>query len=144
MADSGELNIFKTLCEQIKKAVDPSLAWEWDSRFGVSMIVFDAKQSKEIYEFIVKEFSENWGADSIGKAPKIVKTLADQILGIRRGQLLFTMSPHDMVVFFGAWWPWESGANVSLRIGMRPIEGSKYAEAELEKNIREWFGLGSE
>lgn len=134
---------FKNLCEKIRSKVHPSLTWEWDDRFGSTLMVFTIGQSKDIYSFLSGEFAESWNSDTISKAPTTVKTLAEQIFGIRYGQLLFSMNPKDMVVVFAAWWPWENEKDISLRIGMRPIEGSQYSEEDLEKFLRSWFRISS-
>lgn len=132
---------FQKLTETIRGKIHPSLKWEWDSRFHVVLLVLTVPQSKDIYGMLKAEFAENWVSESIKQAPQMVQQLADQVLGIRHGQLLFTMNPSDKVVFFAAWWPWDDGENISLRIGLRPVEGSPHAMDELEKVLRGWFGV---
>jgi len=127
----------------VRENVHPSLSWDWDDRFHVSRLVLTIGQSKEVYSFMLKEFAENWVAESLPDAPVLIRHLADQIFGIRHGQLLFTMNNKSLTILFAAWWPWEDGQNISLRIGLRPVEGSHYREADLEKLLRNWFTIPS-
>lgn len=138
-----ELSSMKDLCQRIRGTIHPSLAWDWDSRFQVARMVLTLGQSKDVYSFILKEFAENWVAESLPQAPDLVQHLADQIFGLRHGQLLFTLNSRTHIIMFAAWWPWEDGQNISLRIGMRPVEGSKYTEADIEKMLREWFSISN-
>ncbi|MFH1077175.1 MAG: hypothetical protein V1753_10180, partial [Pseudomonadota bacterium] len=36
---------------------------------------------------------------------------------LREGQNLYTLALSKEILLFAAWWPWESGENISLRIG---------------------------
>jgi len=136
-----ELSKMKDLCQRIRGEIHPSLAWDWDERFHVARMVLTLGQSKDVYSFMLKEFAENWVAESLPQAPDLIQRLADQIFGLRHGQLLFTMNNRSLIIVFAAWWPWEDGQNISLRIGMRPVEGSHHTEADLEKMLREWFTI---
>ena len=47
----------------------------------------------------------------------LIKQICGRTGGLLSGQLVFSAQLPDGVFAYGLWWPWGSGANVSVRIG---------------------------
>ncbi len=135
------LEEFRNICNDIKTNIHSSLEWKWDTRFNVALIVLTKQQSKKVYSLLTKDFNESWNENNIEQASITVKNLVNQMFGVRNGQLLFSMNPEKRIILFSAWWPWENGTDISIRIGIKILEGSDFSATELEKKLKSWFEL---
>lgn len=115
---------------------DGYVDWGWDGRFGVAWASLDAADGMLIRDAADECFEHAWTSETIGDAgARIAKVARDLGGGLRPGQSLVATDPSDEVVLYCAWWPWNDGRRISIRVG---IAGAQDANAQL----REWFGLG--
>jgi hypothetical protein len=106
----------KDFFTMIVDSVPSSYNWEMDGRFSIPFVQLDIDDSNQVKESLSSIFENQWDSSSIGSASQLEKNLAQSFFGIQKGQILFTTSDDDTLLFC-AWWPWGNGSNVSLRIG---------------------------
>jgi hypothetical protein len=92
------------------------LSWRWDPRFEALLTEFTVDKKDEFREILERDFSNVWDRSNIREAPDIVQVCNNNFGGLRSGQLLFTTDPRQDVFICGAWWPWDDGRTISLRI----------------------------
>lgn len=137
----NNLDIFKQLCSNIINNTPAEYKWQWDDRFNVALVVFEKKDIEKIFSTVINEFMAKWEAKTIAKASKFIRKLVKSIFDIKPGQVIFTSDEKLSAVLLAAWWPWDNGSNVSLRIGIYPVNKDEVDEEELIVNLKDWFNL---
>jgi hypothetical protein len=131
----------KSTCEALVKAAQGMLRWEWDGRFGAALSVFTKAESAQVLAVVKGALPMSWDARTIGSAPELVRACAKALGGLQGGQLAFATGNDAAAVVFAAWWPWGNGENISLRISAACAGLAADAEEQLERQVRQWFGL---
>ena len=135
------LSSLQAACSQIKDAAGGALAWEWDTRFGAVLTAFDSERERDVLAVLDEVFDKVWSAAELRAAPAQVSQVARSLGGLRSGQMLLTAfvdSPGPML--YCAWWPWGSGARISVRIGCAPGTGP-LDPSEPDASLRRWFDV---
>jgi hypothetical protein len=115
------------------------LSWAWDDRFSGVLAQFNTEEQEGICTGLLQNFGAGWSASTIGDAPDPVRSICDELGGLRGGQLLWATDSDSMPFAVAALWPWNNGKVVSLRI---MIIGSDSPE-ELSTSLKDWFGIKS-
>jgi hypothetical protein len=96
----------------------PGSTWEWDGRLN-SVLSTVAKASEEqARASLAAVLPQVWTASSLAEAPVLIRTICARTGGLLAGQLAFSGELPEGVFAYALWWPWGSGANVSVRIGV--------------------------
>jgi hypothetical protein len=105
--------------EQLKgAAADPS-EWEWDGRFEAGLLAFDKEREPAVLVVLDEVFDKIWSAKEVATGPDDVQALERRLGGLRSGQMLLTAFGRSAgPTLWCAWWPWGSGARISIRIGV--------------------------
>jgi len=104
------------ICRAILSALQMSLVWKWDSRFGTFLAEFGVDRKDRVRAVLESHLSNAWDGTSIGKAPPHVQVINGDLGGLMSGQMLFTSDPKQDAFVFCAWWPWGDGNTISIRV----------------------------
>ncbi len=78
----------------------------------------------------VLALTRGWTVKNLAEAPQGLRDLCEKTGGLRAGQRLLA---GDSDALFGLWWPWGSGENITLRIGI--------SAPEVAPRLRAMFGV---
>ncbi len=106
----------KSLCEALLEETRGLLNWRWDTQFLCALAQFSVSDKDTVLGILGRLMPAKWGASEIEEAPKMVVQLVEEMGGIRAGQFLFATDASKKVFIFGAWWPWQDGQTISLRV----------------------------
>ena len=137
--DTGDFLVnLERRCGTIRTKLEGVLFWKWDPRFNMVLAEFRDKYSIKVYAVISDEFNSRWDENNLSSAPAPVKKTARALGGVRGKQFLFTRNVGQGVLLTGAWWPWNSGQRISLRIGVSDISSRN---VESESFLKKCFGI---
>jgi len=135
---NGEL---KRLSEAFLEETQGLLTWSWDDPLSAVLAQFSVDDKDKVLEILGRFMGAKWDALEVKNAPEIVRQLAKEMGGIRSGQLLFTTDAGKRIFIFGAWWPWQDGQTISLRIGPHWTGLSDSESDDLMASFKACFGL---
>ena len=104
------------ICSRIYSECDSLVTWNWDDRFHAVLSEFPADQGKEVMAVLEKYFDTCWDEETINYAPGKIRSVAKDLGEIRQGQRLFSSDPEHDALLLGAFWPWQNGEKISLRM----------------------------
>lgn len=117
------------------------MSWKWDDRLEAVLAEFDVEKKDAVHAILEQYFSNTWDKSSIGKAPDPVKKISSALGNLWPGQLLFTSDTDGDTFMFCAWWPWNNGKTISIRIAPFYKKLSDSEKAEKSQKFKGWFGL---
>ena len=115
MAVSNAYKIEK-ICTRIFSECNSLVAWNWDDRFQAVLSEFPADQEKDVVSILEKHFDSCWDEETINYAPGKIRSVAKDLGEVREGQRLFSSDPDQDALLLGAFWPWQNGERISLRM----------------------------
>ena len=130
-----------TDCKKLSSAFQGVLSWKWDSRLDAVLAEFGAKKKDDIRAILERFLHIAWDGSNLVKAPDIVRTINTHLGGLRPGQQLFTSDPKGDAFVFCAWWPWQDGKTISIRIAPFYKNLSDSEKAEKIQLLKGWFGI---
>jgi hypothetical protein len=77
---------------------------------------FPADHENEVVSVLEKYFDSCWDEETINYAPGKVRSVAKDLGEVRAGQRLYCSDPDNEAILLGAYWPWQNGERVSLRM----------------------------
>ena len=101
---------------RIYSECDFLVTWKWDDRFQAVLSEFPADHEEEVMSVLEKHFDTCWDEETINFAPGKVRSVAKDLGALRRGQRLFSSDPDQEALLLGAFWPWQNGKRISLRM----------------------------
>ena len=131
----------KRLSEALFKETQGLLNWSWDEQFSAVLAQFSVNDKDKILGVLGRFLDAKWDESGIRKAPDLVMQLAEDMGGIRADQLLFTTDASKNVFIFGAWWPWQDGQTISLRVAPYWDELSDSESDDLVESFKVCFGF---
>ena len=111
-----KLKDVEKICSRIYSECDSLESWNWDDRFQAVLTEFPTEQENEVLPVLEKYFDSCWNDETIKRAPGKVRSVAKDLGEVREGQLLFCSDPEKDDLLLGAYWPWQSGKKISLRM----------------------------
>lgn len=128
-------------CKELMSAFEGVLSWKWDGRFETALAEFSVEKKDNVCEILKQYFSTIWNRSSIDKAPESVQRISIDLRDIWPGQMLFTSDINREPFIFCAWWPWEDGNTISLRIA--PFYNKVLASEKVTtiEQFKGWFGI---
>ena len=115
MAVSNAYKIEK-ICTRIFSECNSLVTWNWDDRFQAVLSEFPADQEKDVVSILEKHFDSCWDEETINYAPGKIRSVAKGLGEVRAGQRLFSSDPDQDAILLGAFWPWQNGERISLRM----------------------------
>ncbi len=113
---AGRMHNVEKLCTRIYSDCNSLESWKWDDRFQTVLSEFSADQEEEVVTVLEKHFDSCWDEETIQFAPGKIKSVARGLGEVRNGQKLYTSDPDLDEIVIGAFWPWQNGKKISLRI----------------------------
>ena len=104
------------ICSRIYSECDSLVTWNWDDRFQAVLSEFPSDQENEVISVLEKHFDNSWDDRTIDYAPGKIKSVAKGLGEVRHGQRLYASDPEQDALLLGAYWPWNNGKKISLRI----------------------------
>jgi hypothetical protein len=121
-----------SVCGELSRAFQGVLSWKWDDRFETVLAEFGVESKDKVRAILERYLSSTWDRSNVGTAPEIVRTIDRDFGGLWPEQWLFTSDPNQDALIFCAWWPWENGKSISIRIG--PFY-QKLSESEIDQKV---------
>ena len=131
----------KRLSEALFKETQGLLTWSWDEHFFAVLAQFSVNDKDKVLGVLTRFLDATWDESGVKKAPEIVVQLAEDMGGVRAGQLLLTTDASKNVFVFGAWWPWQDGQTISLRVAPYWDELSDSESDDLLEAFKACFGF---
>ena len=137
--DKEELKALEADVKNLVVALHDVVEWQWDGRFRTVLAEFPIDRKAEVLSVLEKRLVRKWDASNVDEAPNGVREIASSLGGLMSGQLLLLSDPDAEPIIYCAWWPWESGQRISIRIGV----SSKVPEQKeaLVRMLRDRFDL---
>jgi len=131
----------ENVCRELVTAFQGVLSWRWDSQFEAALAEISIDNNDRVRAIVERYLSSTWNSSNIGKAPKVVQMIANNLGGLRSGQMLFISDPNQDVLICGVWWPWGDGKTISFRVAPYKKGVSESEMAEIITQFKGWFGL---
>lgn len=129
----------ENVCRAFSSAAQGVLSWKWDSYLEAALAEFSVDKQDSVRGLLERHLSNVWDSSNIDEASNTVQMIAGNLGGLRPGQVLFISEPNQDV--FGAWWPWDNGERISIRVGPYDESLSDSQRTELVESFQGWFGL---
>lgn len=137
MEEDGTKALERELLD-LEEAFRRVIEWKWDSRFEAVLAEFPLEKKTSVLKILDRHLVSRWDSASIGDAPEIVKKVKAHLGGLMAGQLLLLSDPDVEPLVYCAWWPWENGQTISVRIG---LHGEKLgAHGKAVEMLKSWLG----
>ena len=107
----------------------------------MALLVFEKEDMESILSTVSNEFDQQWDITTVNSASDLIRELANSFSGISPGQIMFTSEDGAGLILFAAWWPWDNGINISLRIGMFSLEEHTFDRDKKKDHLTGWFDL---
>jgi len=104
------------ICRQILDDFRGKLKWKWDDRMGTLLAEFNTDKEDDVRNILDRHLPFTWDSSNIKTAPRAVQSLSERLGGLWANQYLFISDLPDEALVFSAWWPWDNGNTISLRI----------------------------
>ena len=104
------------ICSRIYSECNSLVAWNWDDRFQAVLSEFPADSEEEVMSVLEKHFENCWDEETINHAPGKIRSVAKDLGEVREGQVLFCSNTEKDELLLGAYWPWQNGKKISLRM----------------------------
>ncbi len=131
----------ESICREFFSASQGMLSWQWEDRFETALSQFDADKEERVRTILERYLRVTWDSAIIKKAPDAVQEINSRLNGLMSGQILFTSDPNRDDFIFCAWWPWNSGDTISIRVAPSYKKLSDSEKAGRITQFRGWFGI---
>ncbi len=111
-------------CKELFEKLQNAFSWQWDDRFGMPLAQIKIEEKEAILKILDKYMDTPWDSSTIKKAPEALQSLVKPLGGIQSGQLLFTAALPNEGIVFCAWWPWNNGQTISVRMVTSPEDSA--------------------
>ena len=117
------------------------LQWQWDDRFNTVVADFDARYQERVLGILGGHFSDYWYNHCIGEAPGPIQRVNECLGGLKPGQLFFSTDTANASFIYCAWWPWNLGKTISIRLALVCEEANDVRCLHLQNNCKNWFNI---
>jgi len=129
----------ENICTEFVNTFQNQLTWEWDDRFEAVLATCKTENKEDIRLFLKHHFNKVWDDSNTEDASDAVLDAISHFGGLMPRQLLFTSDPNQDLFLCCAWWPWNNGNTISLRIAPFSKKLTDEDKVELNKKMKEWF-----
>jgi len=131
----------ENICIELATTFQDQLTWEWDDRFEAFLATFKTENQEDILLFLKRHLNTIWDDSNTEDASDIVLDAISHFGGLMPRQLLFNSDPDQDIFLCCAWWPWNNGNTVSLRVAPFSKKLSNTDKAKINKKMKEWFKI---
>lgn len=101
----------------IVNQIGDAYEWSWDDHKNMRFTKFASNRTEPVLKVLRKNFPHQWDKKSIKKAPQALKEQLGSLAKLDKMQVLYTSPANDeRPMLVAAWWPWEHGGTVSVRL----------------------------
>lgn len=119
---------------------DEELHWQWDERYSSVLAEFDSHHQEKVLAILGKHFTDYWYNSCISDAPSVVQGINDFLGGLKPGQMFFSTDTAKESFIYCAWWPWNVGKTISIRLSLVPTS-SQEDKKLLQMKCQNWFNI---
>ncbi len=135
------MNELEPICRDLRRRTQGVMLWEKDDRFRAVLSPFDLHNERMMREILNKHFPLHYTMANVASAPERVGYIFRELGSLVDGHELYVRNPEKEIILYAAWWPWEDGQTVTLRIGFVAPDMLPSQENKLFRKVRQWFGL---
>ncbi|RJP96370.1 MAG: hypothetical protein C4518_00195 [Desulfobacteraceae bacterium] len=128
-------------CIEFVNAFQDQLTWKWDGRFDAVLTAFKRENKDDIFLFLKQHLNTVWDDSNTEDASDSVLDAISHFGGLMPRQLLFASDPNQDIFICCAWWPWNNGNTISLRVAPFSNKLSDEDKTELNKKMKAWFKI---
>jgi hypothetical protein len=136
-----ELATFKEICRKICLNIPSSYCWQWDSGRKMAVMVLSSEDAELVFFPLFKEFSHHWNFASPAETAQPITEKVNAEYGLLPGQVFFTSHPLHNLVLCVAWWPWGSEGNISMRVGLIPVNQVRLSDGFALACLKCWLDI---
>ena len=131
----------ENICMDFVNTFQDQFTWKWDGRFGAALATFETENKEDVLLSLKRHFNTIWDDSNTDDASDIVLDAISHFGGLMPRQLLFTSDPDQGIFLCCAWWPWNNGNTISLRVAPFSKKLPDKEKTELNKKMKEWFKI---
>jgi hypothetical protein len=136
-----DLTAIKDCCQAIVEKGKDLFSWEWDDHFQAVLSVISSEKQQEAQQILEACCDEVVDEQAHKDGPIEMRRILNQVGGLRSGQKAFLFGREQPEFIIVTWWPWGSGANISLRVRLMAL-GLRKDDAETAlSSFKSWFGV---
>ena len=120
---------------------DDELQWQWDGRYNTVLAEFDSRHQEKVLGILGGFFTDYWYNACINDAPGTVQRINDFLGGLKPGQLFFSTDADSESFVYCAWWPWNVGKTISIRLSLAPQQVNDENDSTFRDNCLSWFNI---
>lgn len=136
-------SLLENLSAEFSYVFGEKLQWQWDDRFHAVLAQIDSSQKEKVIGILESYFSDYWNVLCSEDLPMAVQKLILQFDGMNPEQLLFSTDTREAGFLYCAWWPWQDGENISIRIALHLDDLNEAAKLERVEALKQGFGLAA-
>ena len=141
---NNDIHDLEHVCIELQKTLNGVLNWQWDSRFEAMLAECNEAGKEKTLKAIPQSLPNFWDDSTIKKAPSSVKTSVKRFGGLMSGQMLFSSDPNKEPLLLCAWWPWNNGSTISVRIALLSCSKENASrQEELTALLKSFFSAAS-
>lgn len=130
-----------TTLEALVAGLEGIIEWRWDGRFNTALGELSASDKTRVLEILEQHLVSSWDSSSVREAPDVVQDIVKSLGGLMSGQLLLLSDSRQAACIFCAWWPWGSGARISIRIAPFSVALSSDDTVAMTESFRRIFKI---
>lgn len=127
------------LNKEFRRALAAKNDWCWDERFNAVLLHVNKNDKSKIVKILEKYFSDYWNILFDEEMPEAVQQQVQMFDGLRPEQLLFSTDITTGGFLYCAWWPWQDGEKISIRIGLFIEKGDLEKQQACEALLKQVF-----
>lgn len=129
------------VCREFIGAFEHLLTWKWDDRYQTALAEFGIENEEAVHAVLERYLKSLWDIETINTAPASIRSVVDEMGGLKPGQLLFTSESIDGTFIYCMLWPWGNQKTISIRIS--PLYQSHNEEEKQQQieQVKYWFGI---
>ena len=132
-------NCFSKLQEILEgtlTVIRDSNLWGWNARPNGAFLVIDSKDADATISHLTTRFSHQWDHITVAEASAETIEIVEYLMGLRERQVLYTLPCADNLICYAAYWPWNKGDRVAVRVSMFHTGNTSLSSAETESLIQ--------
>lgn len=132
--------------ERISKAFEREfsqgeLTFQWDSRFNTVLAEFEVIHQEKVLAILGECFTDYWYNACITDAPASIRNINTFLGGLKPGQLFFSTDTTLETFAYCAWWPWNMGKMISIRLALSSKEVGEDPRNHYIDDCKRWFNV---
>lgn len=134
--------------EKVSKAFElefpqGELTFKWDARFNTVLAEFEAVHQEKVLSILGKSFTDYWYNACITDAPASIRNINTFLGGLKPGQLFFSTDTTAGTFAYCAWWPWNMGKMISIRLALSSDSVDQEPKNPYIEDCKRWFNVAN-